>query len=410
MGSVMSYSLGLGPDRPRPAGILAFSGFVPSSRAGSPTSPAARHAVFIAHGRNDPIMDVGFARRARDLLEGGGVPVDYHESDAGHHIDPAHVPAAIAWLGTTLAPCRRGRAMSAAWPALPYEDWRETKETLHRFAQIVGKVRMALVPPLNHWWHVTLLPSAHGLTTGPMPAGDRWAEIEFDFVDHRVHVRTSEGRTASIALRDRLPLRALLRRPLRRALGRRRGGRDPRPPVRPRRQPAVRRRTRSTTATTPPRSSASGPSCAARTRCWPGSRRASPARRARRTSSGTASTSRTRASRGAAPGHPGRRPGHGRGLLARGHRVRLVAGGRAPHAVPGVLLLHRARARRLTDHPLEPADAAWTDTGNGSLAVLPYDGVRAAGDPAAALLAFFESAYRAGATAAGWDGAALARP
>ena len=48
--------------------------------------------------------------------------------------------------------------MSAAWPALPYEDWRETKETLHRFAQIVGKVRMALVPPLNHWWHVTLYP------------------------------------------------------------------------------------------------------------------------------------------------------------------------------------------------------------------------------------------------------------
>ena len=64
----------------------------------------------------------------------------------------------------------------------------------------------------------------------------------------------------------------------------------------------------------------------------------------------------------------------------------------------------------LTGHPLEPADAAWTDTGNGSLAVLPYDAVRAAGDPAAALLAFFESAYRAGATAAGWDVAALARP
>ena len=83
--------------------------------------------------------------------------------------------------------------MSAAWPALPYEDWRETKETLHRFAQIVGKVRMALVPPLNHWWHVTLRPSAHGLTTGPMPAGDRWAEIEFDFVDHLLMIRTGEG-------------------------------------------------------------------------------------------------------------------------------------------------------------------------------------------------------------------------
>jgi hypothetical protein len=62
----------------------------------------------------------------------------------------------------------------------------------------------------------------------------------------------------------------------------------------------------------------------------------------------------------------------------------------------------------LADRPLEPGAAAWQDTGNGSLAVLPYDDVRAAPDPEAALLAFFESAYRAGATAAGWDAAALA--
>ena len=58
--------------------------------------------VFIAHGRNDPIMDVEFARRARELIEAGGLAVEYHESDAGHHIDPAHVPAAIAWLRETL--------------------------------------------------------------------------------------------------------------------------------------------------------------------------------------------------------------------------------------------------------------------------------------------------------------------
>ena len=77
--------------RPRRRGLGA--------RPGGPR----RTRVFIAHGRNDPVMEVGFARRARDLLEGGGIPVDYHESDAGHHIDPEHVPAAIAWLGTTLA-------------------------------------------------------------------------------------------------------------------------------------------------------------------------------------------------------------------------------------------------------------------------------------------------------------------
>ena len=58
--------------------------------------------VFVAHGRNDPIMEVGFARRARELLEAGGLEVEYHESVAAHEIDPAHVPAAVAWLDAAL--------------------------------------------------------------------------------------------------------------------------------------------------------------------------------------------------------------------------------------------------------------------------------------------------------------------
>jgi phospholipase/carboxylesterase len=103
MGSVMSYALGLGPDRPAPAGILAFSGFVPTVEGWQPALAGREHVrAFIAHGRNDPIMDVSFARSARDLLEAAGLPVDYHESDAGHHIDPAHVPAAVGWLRDTL--------------------------------------------------------------------------------------------------------------------------------------------------------------------------------------------------------------------------------------------------------------------------------------------------------------------
>jgi phospholipase/carboxylesterase len=99
MGSVMSYSLGLGPGRPAPAGILAFSGFIPVVDGWQPEL-AGREAVraFIAHGRNDPVMEIGFARRARDLLTEGGLDVEYHESDAAHHIDPSHVPAAVAWL------------------------------------------------------------------------------------------------------------------------------------------------------------------------------------------------------------------------------------------------------------------------------------------------------------------------
>ncbi|MGH2967811.1 MAG: alpha/beta hydrolase, partial [Solirubrobacteraceae bacterium] len=108
MGSVMSYALGLGPDRPAPAGILAFSGFVPVVDGWRP-EPAGRSDVraFVAHGRNDPVMDVGFARRARELLEAGGLTVDYHESDAAHHIDPAHVPAAVDWLAATLPDSQR---------------------------------------------------------------------------------------------------------------------------------------------------------------------------------------------------------------------------------------------------------------------------------------------------------------
>jgi phospholipase/carboxylesterase len=97
MGSVMSYALGLGPDRPAPAGILAFSGFVPIVEGWQPDLSRDTR-VFIAHGRRDPIMAVDFARRARELLPGA----EYHESDAAHHIDPAHLPAAVDWMRETL--------------------------------------------------------------------------------------------------------------------------------------------------------------------------------------------------------------------------------------------------------------------------------------------------------------------
>ena len=105
MGSVMSYALGLAAERPAPAGLLAFSGFVPTVEGWEPhLADRKTTRAFIAHGRSDPIMDVVFARRARELLESGGLDVDYHESDVAHTIDSAHIPPAAAWLSGVLPP------------------------------------------------------------------------------------------------------------------------------------------------------------------------------------------------------------------------------------------------------------------------------------------------------------------
>ncbi len=102
MGTVMSYALGLGPDRPAPAGLLAFSGFIPTLDTWSPDLTRTDTNVFIAHGRNDPVIGVEFGRRARDVLVSAGFDVDYRESGAMHNIDPADIPRAVDWLSAVL--------------------------------------------------------------------------------------------------------------------------------------------------------------------------------------------------------------------------------------------------------------------------------------------------------------------
>lgn len=99
MGTVMSYALGLDRDRPAPAGILAFSGFIPTVEGWAPQLAGREQTrVLIAHGRRDPIIDVAFARAARELLEDAGIDVDYRESGAAHNIDPGDIPRAKSWL------------------------------------------------------------------------------------------------------------------------------------------------------------------------------------------------------------------------------------------------------------------------------------------------------------------------
>jgi Family of unknown function (DUF5996) len=86
------------------------------------------------------------------------------------------------------------------WPALPYPAWRDTVATLQLWTQIVGKVRLALTPWVNHGWHVTLYVTARGLGTSPIPIGNETFEVEFDFISHRLAIRTSWGAERALPL------------------------------------------------------------------------------------------------------------------------------------------------------------------------------------------------------------------
>ncbi len=79
------------------------------------------------------------------------------------------------------------------WPTLPQSAWSDTCATLQLWLQMVGKVRLALVPAINHCWNVTLYPTIRGLTTMPMAHGTRMVQIDFDFVEHELVVETSDG-------------------------------------------------------------------------------------------------------------------------------------------------------------------------------------------------------------------------
>ena len=94
-----------------------------------------------------------------------------------------------------------GAATQDAWPELDYKAWQDTIHGLHMRAQIVGKIRLAKTPWVNHSWHVPLYVTARGLTTSPMADGNRQVQIDFDFLDHDLVVQTSDGDRRRIALR-----------------------------------------------------------------------------------------------------------------------------------------------------------------------------------------------------------------
>jgi hypothetical protein len=102
-----------------------------------------------------------------------------------------------------MADSNDGDARAEVWPSLPLEEWKDTYATLHMWTQIVGKIRLVNSPRINHWWQVPLYVSARGLTTTAIPHGTRNFEIEFDFIEHRLVIRTSDGETRHLELAPR---------------------------------------------------------------------------------------------------------------------------------------------------------------------------------------------------------------
>src|ERR1700741_934920 len=91
----------------------------------------------------------------------------------------------------------------STWPELPLEAWRDTYATLHMWTQIVGKVRLALSPRMNHWWEVPLYVSACGLTTSPIPYGHGIFQVEFDFSEHKLNIQTDRHESRTLGLKPR---------------------------------------------------------------------------------------------------------------------------------------------------------------------------------------------------------------
>jgi hypothetical protein len=298
--------------------------------------------------------------------------------------------------------------MTEAWPPLPYHDWEPTKQTLHRYVQMVGKLRMSLVPFRNHWWHVTLYVSTRGLTTGPMPAGGESVEVELDFVDHRVAVRTSRGAAASFALRDRLPC-ARFYRDLSAALH------DVGVDAEPGREPFD----LGDSPPFPDDTEHDSYDAAAVERFWRILRSTEQVLAAFASGfNGKASPiqvfwhgfdlAHTRFSGRRAPAIEG-----ADAVTAEAYSHEVISFGWWPGddrrvRYPAFYSYTAPEPEGLREQPLRPAAAEWQDTGSGSLAVLPYDAVRTAPDPAGTLLEFLERAYRAGTATAGWDAAAFA--
>ena len=286
-------------------------------------------------------------------------------------------------------------------PPLPLDEWQATKDTLHLWAQIVGKTRLALSPMRNHWWNVTLYPSARGLTTGRLSTVTGNLELEIDLADHRLQARTTNGQDG-FPLADGLSVAAfhgLLSEVLARL--------DV--------DVSIRAEPFGVPMTTPfpeDREHASyDPDAAGRFL---------------RVVQWSADVFEEFAGWYSGKTSPVHVFWHSLDLAVSrfsGRRVPVAAGadtvtaeayshevisfgfwaGDANNPFPAYYSYTAPEPPRLRAQQLRPSAARWADQGNGSLAILPYEDVRSAADPRGVLLGFLQSAFEAGAALAGWD-------
>jgi len=294
----------------------------------------------------------------------------------------------------------------APWPELRVADWRDTYATLLLYTQIVGKIRLALAPKMNQWWNVTLYLYARGLTTSPMPYGDRLVSISLDLIDHRVIVEDSVGNVRSMALAPRAV--CIFYGELMSMLG---GiGVDTRIWPQPRECPV-------TTPFTDDLEHAQYDRAAVQ-RFWQALSRVEP----------VFQQFRARFRGKSSPVHffwgafdlavsrfVGRRAPERKGKVERdAYDEEVISLGFWPGdpwtgATDAMFYAYTVpEPAGLPASPIRPAAGSWNTTLKEF--TLPYDDVRRAADPAAAILDFAQTTYDAGATLAGWNREALAYP
>jgi hypothetical protein len=311
---------------------------------------------------------------------------------------------------TGTVPAARHAGDRYDWPALPFEAWQDTFATLHRWAQIVGKTRLGLAPMMNHWWQATFYITARGFNTGPMPHHGRTFEIEFDFIDHALVIHTDAGEEGRLALVARSvadfyqEYRATLRRM----------GLDVACYPRPVEMDDVTRFDQD-------RDHASYDAEAA-ARCWRAMvqvERVLKIFRGRFLGKvspvqlywGAFDLACTRFSGRRAPTHPGGIPNIGDHVMHEAYSHECISAGWWPGGAilrePAFYSYAYPEPAGFAEARVRPAAAYWHRELREF--VLPYEAVRTAEDPDAAVLEFLQSTYERGADLAGWDRAALER-